>query len=133
MFFYLKYYIIIKINILYFKWIMAINGSMHFNISVSTCASRSRVVTLIPYTWPHARFHVILVTHFVNKNWRDIQRKRSVHNVNGSSIRAPWQNGPYKNKHKQHKTRRTTRRNIQSEWKLLIMFCVAFFHLNWII
>ena len=32
-------------------------------------------------------------------NWRDVQRKYVVNNVDMSSLRAPWQNGPYTNKH----------------------------------
>jgi len=49
-------------------------------------------------------------------NWRDGQRKNVVNNVDSLSLRAPWQNGPYKNKHiEQHKTRRSTRRNGHSE------------------
>jgi len=32
-------------------------------------------------------------------NWRDIQRKNFVNNVDMSRLRAPWQNGLYKNYH----------------------------------
>jgi len=32
-----------------------------------------------------------------NINWRDVQRKNVVNNVDMSNLRAPWQNGPYKN------------------------------------
>jgi len=32
-----------------------------------------------------------------NINWRDVQIKNVVNNVDMSSLRAPWQNGPYKN------------------------------------
>ena len=32
-----------------------------------------------------------------NINGRDVQRKNVVNNVDMSSLRAPWQNGPYKN------------------------------------
>jgi len=43
-----------------------------------------------------------------NINWRDVQRKNVVNNVDKSSLRAPCQKGPYTNKHtEQHKTRRT--------------------------
>jgi len=34
-----------------------------------------------------------------NINWSDVQRKNVVNNVDMSSLRAPWQNSPYKNKH----------------------------------
>ena len=34
---------------------------------------------------------------FPNINWRDVQIKNVVNNVDMSSLRAPWQNGPYKN------------------------------------
>jgi len=34
-----------------------------------------------------------------NIHWRDVQRKNVVNNVDISSLRAPWQNGPYKIKH----------------------------------
>jgi len=33
----------------------------------------------------------------VNINWWDVQTKNVVNNVDMSSVRAPWQNGPYKN------------------------------------
>jgi len=32
-----------------------------------------------------------------NINWRDVQIKNVVNNVDMSSLKAPWQNGPYKN------------------------------------
>jgi len=35
-------------------------------------------------------------TAFFNTNWRDVQIKNVVNNVDMSSLRAPWQNGPYK-------------------------------------
>jgi len=39
-----------------------------------------------------------------NINLRDVQTKNVVYNVDMSYLRAPWQNGPYKNYHKeQHK------------------------------
>jgi len=34
-----------------------------------------------------------------NINWRDVQRKNIANNVAMSSLRAPWQNGSYTNKH----------------------------------
>ena len=32
-----------------------------------------------------------------NINWRDVQTKNVANNVDMSGLRAPWQNGPYKN------------------------------------
>ena len=32
-----------------------------------------------------------------NINWRDVQTKNVVNNVDMSNLRAPWQNDPYKN------------------------------------
>ena len=32
-----------------------------------------------------------------NINWKDVQTKNVVNNVDMSCLRAPWQNGPYKN------------------------------------
>ena len=32
-----------------------------------------------------------------NINWRDVQTKNIANNVDMSCLRAPWQNGPYKN------------------------------------
>ena len=32
-------------------------------------------------------------------NWRDVQRKNVVNNVEWSGLRAPWRNGPSKSKH----------------------------------
>jgi len=47
---------------------------------------------------------------FKNINWSDVQRKNVVNNVDLSSLRAPWQNGPYKNKHtEQHKNTQNTK------------------------
>jgi len=40
----------------------------------------------------------------LNINWRNVQRKNAVNNVDVSSLMAPWQNSPYINQHKeQHK------------------------------
>jgi len=43
-------------------------------------------------------------------NWRDVQRMNVVNNVDMSSLRAPWQNGPYENQHTKN-PHRTPRRN----------------------
>jgi len=44
------------------------------------------------------------------------KKQNAVNSVEGSSLRAPWQNCPYKNKHiEQHNTRRTTGRNKDSD------------------
>jgi len=46
---------------------------------------------------------------FPNINWRHVQRKNDVNNVDISSLGAPWQNGPNKNKHaEQHKNTQHT-------------------------
>jgi len=46
-----------------------------------------------------------------------------VNNVDMSSLRAPWQNGPYESQYKeQHKTQRTPRRNRLSEKKTQLFF-----------
>jgi len=40
-----------------------------------------------------------------NINCRDVQKRNVVNNVDMSSLRAPWQNGQYKNQHtERHKT-----------------------------
>ena len=52
--------------------------------------------------------------------------KKIASNVERSSLRAPLQNGLYKNKHlKQHETRRTTRHNRLSENNYFV-FCFHF-------
>jgi len=55
----------------------------------------------------------------VNINWRDVETKNVANNVDMSCLRAPWQNGPYKNQHKgRHKnsynimTQQTFRKHI---------------------
>ena len=46
-----------------------------------------------------------LLSEIYHTNWREVQRKNIVNNVDRSSLRAQWQNGAYKNKHiEQHKT-----------------------------
>ena len=40
----------------------------------------------------------------ININWRDIQIKNVVNNVDMSSLKAPWHNGPYKT-HAQNSTK----------------------------
>ena len=43
-------------------------------------------------------YDVFLLTYSLpNINWRDVQTKNVVNNVDMSCLRAPWQNGPYKN------------------------------------
>jgi len=37
------------------------------------------------------------VQHHNNINWRDVQTKNVVNNADISSLKAPWQNGRYKN------------------------------------
>jgi len=66
-------------------------------------------------------------------NWRDVQRKNVVHNVDMSSSRASWLNGPFKNKHKeQHKntqniqTQQTCRKKLFFGFFILIIFIYNF-------
>jgi len=54
-------------------------------------------------------------------NWRDVKRKNVVNDVDMSSLRAPWQNGPYENKHsEQQHVERQDATDIQQN----TMFCV---------
>jgi len=59
-------------------------------------------------------------------NYWDIQRENVVNNVDRSSLRAPWQNGTFKNKHiEQHKNaEKPDVTDIQN--KLLIVFWILF-------
>ena len=41
--------------------------------------------------------YVCAEAYIYNKNWRDVQIKNVVNNVDMSSLRAPWRNGTYKN------------------------------------
>jgi len=51
-----------------------------------------------------------------NINWSDVQRKNVVNSVDMSSLRAPWQKGPYENKHtEQHKNTWTPRQQTHQE------------------
>ena len=60
----------------------------------------------------------------VNIHWRNVQRKNVVNNVDMSSLRAPWQNDPYKNKQtEQHKTRRLIEFN---KYNLLLLVQSSF-------
>jgi len=59
------------------------------------------------------------VKAFCNINWIDV----NVDNVDGSSLRAPCQNGQYENKHiEQHETQRTARRKRHSEHTIVVCF-----------
>ena len=63
-------------------------------------------------------------------NWKDFQRRNVVYTVDMSSLRAPWQNGPYKIQHtEQHKTRRTPRRSRHLEKNLVLVFFWFFYFL----
>jgi len=50
-----------------------------------------------------------------NINWRDVQSKNVVNNVDMSSLRAPWKNGPYKN---QNTERHKNTKNIMTQQTL---------------
>ena len=59
-------------------------------------------------------------------NWRDVQRKNVINNVDVSSIRAPWQNGPYKSKHtEQHKNTQNTK--TQKTFSINYVLCFSDF------
>jgi len=47
---------------------------------------------------PHSRYRYYMSSvEKHNINWRDVQTKNVANNVDMSCLRAPWQNGPYKN------------------------------------
>ena len=52
-----------------------------------------------PYTQTFGIFYslAIITQHvsFLDINWRDVQRKNVVNNVDMSSLKAPWENGPH--------------------------------------
>jgi len=65
---------------------------------------------------------------FVHINWRDVQIKNVVNNVDMSSLRAPWQNGPYKTyTQNDTKTRTTSWRNRHLEKKTTYFVFFGFF------
>jgi len=57
---------------------------------------------------------------YVNINWRYVQTKNGVNNVDMSYLRAPWQNGPYKTEHKE---RHKNPYNIKRENQMLCHYC----------
>jgi len=58
----------------------------------------SSVYCFCSYLWYEVYCYII--------NLSNVRRKNVVNNVDMSSLREPWQNGPYKNKHtEQHKRR----------------------------
>jgi len=82
--------------------------------------------------------YITVVRNFIQENehvnimLRDVQRKNVVNNVYKSSLRAQWQNGSYKFKHtEQHKTHRTPRRNIHSEYTIFVFFEVFYFYFTY--
>ena len=65
----------------------------------------------------------------VNVIWIDVHRMYVVNNVDMSSLKAPWQNGTYKNNYtEQHKTRRTPRRNKYLEQTIFVFFWILQFY-----
>jgi len=62
---------------------------------------------------PQERKRLLIIIFNVcvhNCKWRQVQRKNVVNNVDMSSLRAPWQNDPYKNKHtEQHNNTKNTK------------------------
>jgi len=71
-----------------------------------------------------------------NINWRDVQRKDIVNNVDMSSLRASWQNAARikTNTHNNTETRRTPRRNRHSEEKnnIFCVFRIFLFHVQFL-
>jgi len=62
----------------------------------------------------------------ININWWDVQRTNVVNNVDMSSLRAPWQNGLYKNKHsEQHK--HTQNPKMQQTFRVNYFLCFSDF------
>jgi len=47
---------------------------------------------------------ILSTRQFKNINWRYVQSTNVVNNVDMLSLRAPWQNGPYKNQHTERHT-----------------------------
>jgi len=43
------------------------------------------------------KFLTLMLSNAVYINWRDVQKQNVVNNEDRSSLRIPWQNGPYKN------------------------------------
>jgi len=70
------------------KWCLK-NGLISSELECPTCggqmklARRGSKATSFSFRW--------------NINWRDVQTKNVANNVDMSCLRAPWQNGPYKN------------------------------------
>ena len=67
-----------------------------------------------------------------NINWIDVQRKNFVNNVDMSSLRVPWPNGP--NTHKKQNnlsTPSTPRRNRHSETNYFFLYLILFIILIW--
>ena len=82
--------------------------------------------------WPfllNATLHYVLSSSLPLPDWIRLIKneemfkgKNVVNNVDMSSLRAPWQNGPYKNQQNNKKTRRTPSRNRHSGKKNLCVF-----------
>ena len=68
--------------------------------------SRTKIFLVFKRHNVDIRMNSNLVPFFIN--WRDVQTKNVVNNVDMSSLRAPWQNGPYKKL-----TQRTTQKHVQ--------------------
>jgi len=83
----------------YYWWTRNIQQSEHKPVGNSSQllqldeSSESEFWALRAWCW-------CFVGWIININWRDVQTKNVVNNVDMSCLRAPWQNGPYKNLHK---------------------------------
>jgi len=94
-----------------------------------------------------AKTHLLATYHTVmskcyNINWKDVQRKNVVNNVDMSSLRTPWQNDTYKNKptenHKNTQKTKTqqTFRLYQTIFVMLFFYFYFYLHvwyLKWLL
>ena len=61
---------------------------------------------------------------YISGNWRDVQRKNVVNNVDVSCLREPWQNGPYKNTHREQHKNTPVERQDPTDIQKITTFCV---------
>jgi len=69
-------------------------------------------------------FFIMEIRIHININWRDVQNMNVVNNVDMSCLRAPWQNGPYKNQNKErHKN--SYNNMTQQTFRQFIFLCLS--------
>jgi len=68
-------------------------------------------------------------TKCVHINLRDVKRKNIVTNVDMSSLRAPWQNGSYKNQHTEKHEEHEKHEDATDFFKNYFLFGFFFFYL----